>query len=53
MKLEEMMKNAIENNVNELDFFMDAFEHGFTLENFKELGNYDYAKQFVEEHGLV
>lgn len=53
MKLKELIENAIENDIDELDFFMDALEHGFTLEDFKELGNYDYAKQFIDEHGLI
>lgn len=53
MKLKEMMKNAIENNVDELDFFIEVLEKGFTLEDFKEIGHYDYAKKFMEEHGLV
>lgn len=53
MKLEDMMKNAIKNNVDELDFFMEVLEKGFTLEDFKEIGHYDYAKRFMEEHGLM
>ena len=39
---------AIENDIDELDFFTEALEYGFTLEDFKELGNYDYAKQFID-----
>lgn len=53
MKLEDMMKDAIENNVDELDFFMEVLEQGFTLEDFKKIGHYDYAKRFMEEHGLL
>ena len=53
MKLEDMMKNAIANDIDELDFFMEVLEQGFTLEDFKEIGHYDYAKKFMEEHGLV
>lgn len=53
MKLKNMMKNAIENDVDELDFFMEILEQGFTLEDFKETKHYDYAKQFMEEHGLI
>ena len=53
MKLKEMMKNAIENNIDELDFFIEVLEQGFTLEDFKETEHYDYAKRFMEEHGLV
>lgn len=45
MKLEDMMKNAIANDIDELDFFMEVLEQGlFTLEDFKEIGHYDYAK---------
>ena len=36
MKLENMIKNAIENNVDELDFFVEVLEQGFKLEDFKE-----------------
>ena len=53
MKLEDMIKNAIENDVDELDFFMEVLEQGFTLEDFKETEYYNYAKQFMEEHGLT
>ena len=48
-----MIEDAIENDIDELDFFTEVLECGFTIEDFKELGNYDYAKQFMEEHGLV
>ena len=48
-----MMKNAIANNIDELDFFMDALEQGFTLDDFKETQYYDYAKKFMQEHGLM
>ena len=53
MKLENMMKDAIENNIDELDFFMESLEQGFTLEDFKKIGHYDYAKKFMEEHGFI
>ena len=53
MKLEDIIKDAIENNVDELDFFMEVLERGFTLEDFKEIGHYDYAKKFMDEHGLL
>lgn len=48
-----MIKNAIENNIDELDFFIEVLEQGFDLKDFKKIGCYNYAKQFVEEHGLV
>ena len=51
MKLEVMIKNAIEESVD--DFFMDVLEQGYTLEDFKETKYYDYAKMFMEEHGLA
>lgn len=53
MKLKDLMKNAIEENTDELDFFMEVVEQGFTLKDFKKIGHYDYAKEFMEEHGLI
>ena len=46
---------ASENNIDELDFFMDLLELGFTLEDIKENlpDKYEYSKQFLEEHGLI
>lgn len=40
---------------DELDFFMDLIETGFTLEDIEENVPefYDYAKGFLEEHGLI
>lgn len=46
---------ASENNIDELDFFMNLLELGFTLEDIKENlpDKYEYSKQFLEEHGLI
>lgn len=46
---------ALEDGVDELDFFMDLIEIGITLDNIKEFvpDKYEYAKYFMEEHGLI
>lgn len=54
-ELDGMFKYASENDVDELDFFMDMFERGYTLSDIEKHlpDRYEYAKQFCEEHGLV
>lgn len=52
-ELKDMIKHAAENNIDELDFFIKALEVGFSLEDFKEAGHYDYAKDFMQQHGLL
>lgn len=54
-ELSERFEYALEHNIDELDFFMDLIETGFTLEDIKEnlLNRYEYSKQFLEEHGLI
>ena len=46
---------AAENDIDELDFFMDLIETGFTLDDIKKNlpEKYKYSKQFLEEHGLI
>ena len=48
-------ENASENDVDELDFFMDLLDTGFTLEDIKENlpDRYEYSKAFLEDHGLI
>lgn len=47
--------SAQDEQVNELDFFMDLFESGFTLDDIRENlpERYEYSKNFCEEHGLM
>lgn len=54
-ELEARFEYAIKNDLDELDFFMDLLEVGFTLDDIKENlpDRYEYSKQFLEEHGLV
>lgn len=51
--LEDWLDGASENDEDELDVFMDILNSGFALEDFEETNRYEYAKQFMEEHGLV
>ena len=46
---------AVEDGEDELEFFTDLLELGFTLEDIKENApdRYEYSKNFMEEHGLV
>lgn len=50
-------ERASENNfdTDELDFFMDLIETGFTLNDIKENipEHYKYAEKFMREHGLI
>lgn len=41
--------------MDELDFFIDLLETGITLEDIKEFypEKYDYAKGYLEDHGLI
>lgn len=54
-ELEARFTYASENQIDELDFFMDLLETGFTLEDIKTClpDRYNYTKEFMEEHGLV
>ncbi len=54
-ELDARFENAIENNIDELDFFMDLLETGFTLDDIKENlpEQYTYTKEFLENHGLI
>ena len=41
--------------MDELDFFLDLFDMGITLEDIKECcpDKYEYSKAFMEDHGLI
>lgn len=54
-ELEERFNLASEKQLDELDFFTDLLETGFTLDDIKENlpDKYEYSKQFLEEHGLI
>ena len=54
-ELYERFNFASENQLDELDFFTDLIETGFTLDDIKENlpDKYEYSKQFLEEHGLI
>lgn len=46
----------VDEAIDELDFFMTLLENGITLEYIKKYGTsdeYQYAKTFLEEHGLI
>lgn len=47
-------EKAAEDQMDELDFFMDLIDMGITLKDIKEFcpDKYDYSKLFMEEHGL-
>lgn len=53
--LDQMFKNAAESQEDELDFFIDLMEAGITLEDIKEFlpEQYEYSKNFMEDHGLI
>lgn len=54
-ELSDRFSIASENNMDELDFFMDLLETGFTLEDIKNYlpEKYDYSLSFIESHGLI
>ena len=54
-ELEERFQQASENNIDELDFFLDLFESGFTIDDIKVSlpSRYEYSKDFCETHGLL
>lgn len=47
-------EKASEDQIDELDFFLELRDAGITLEDIKEFcpDKYDYSKSFMEEHGL-
>lgn len=53
--LDQMFKNAAESQEDELDFFIDLMEAGITLEDIKEFlpEQYEYSKNYMEDHGLI
>ena len=54
-ELEARFENASKSQMDELDFFMDLLETGFTLDDIKKYlpEKYEYSKNFMEEHGLI
>lgn len=55
VELEARFKKACNEQLDELVFFTDLIETGFTLEDIKENlpEKYEYSKSFCEGHGLV
>lgn len=53
-ELAAQFKNASEQQVDELDFFIELIEQGITLDDIKKHlpEKYEYSKRFMEEHGL-
>ena len=47
--------HAVDNDCDELDFFMDLLESGITIDDIKQYApdRYEYAKNFMKEHGLI
>ena len=54
-EIEARFEHASEEQMDELDFFMDLIELGITLDDIKECtpDRYEYSKKFMEEHGLI
>lgn len=55
-ELDARFNNAIEEQVDELDFIMELFETGFTLEDLRENLSEDrfkYVHTFASDHGLL
>lgn len=54
-ELSARFEDASELQMDELDFFMNLLDTGFTLDDIKEYlpEQYEYSKNFMEEHGLI
>lgn len=54
-ELEALFATAAKEQWDELDFFMDLLETGFTLADINKYcpEKYEYSKKFMEEHGLI
>lgn len=54
-ELDARFEAAAEEQWDELDFFMDLLETGFTLADINKYcpEKYEYSKKFMEEHGLI
>lgn len=54
-ELEALFATAAKEQWDELDFFMDLLETGFTLADINKYcpEKYEYSKKFMEEHGLL
>lgn len=54
-ELRARFEYAAKVQMGELDFFIDLLETGITLEDIKEFypEKYDYAKGYLEDHGLI
>lgn len=52
-ELEERLNYAAEALDDEDDFFYGIVEDGYTLEDFEGMEQYEYAKQYMEAHGMV
>ena len=54
-ELDARFEAAAEKQWDELDFFMDLLDTGFTLADINKYcpEKYEYSKKFMEEHGLI
>lgn len=54
-ELEARFATAAEEQWDELDFFMDLLDTGFTLADINKYypEKYEYSRKFMEEHGLI
>ena len=53
-ELEARFEYAAKNQLDELDFYMELLDDGYTLKDFAyDEERYKYAKNFMEEHGLL
>ena len=54
-ELSARFEDASELQMDELDFFMNLLDTGFTLDDIKEYlpEKYEYSKNFMEGHGLI
>lgn len=52
-ELEAMLNNFLEENADETDAVSELLEIGYSLEDFRAIGKYEWAKRIASEHGLI
>lgn len=54
-ELSARFEDAAERQLDELDFFINLLDDGYTLEDIKENlpERYEYSRNFCSEHGLI
>lgn len=51
--IDARFQEATENDEDELDVFMELYQDGFRIADFKNTKHYEYARDFMMDHGLV